>query len=441
MTKPIYKSFLAGALLMAVSATASFGQYYPQPSYQNQGSVAPQLDNLVAPVALYPDSLLSQVLVACTYPQQLADASQWLSQSGYLQGEQRLQAAQQQNWDPSVQALVAFPDVLQRLTQDPQWTSELGNAFLNNQAAVMNAVQEMRERAQQSGRLQSTPQQTVNIENYGGERAIEIASANPEVLYVPSYDPAYIWGAPSYGYYPSLSYPSWGFGFGSGISLGGFFGGYRGSYGGYGNRYGGWGWGSNWRDRRVTVNNDFFYRNRFNGYQDGRYSSGSNIWRHDNNRGNAFAAGYSRGYGNQQQSFNGNYRQQGFRSNQQVTPQQQYSQPRSFGQNRQQRSFEQNPQPSAVRQAPQQQAPQQQNFRPRSFDQSQQQLTQPRSFQQTPQQFTQSRSFQQAPQQQFSRPARSEAQQQRFEQRNSSRNDGAGVQRSDQQQNFGRNHR
>jgi len=228
MTKPIYKSVLAGALLMAVSATANFGQYYPQPSYQNQGGVAPQLDNLVAPVALYPDSLLSQVLVACTYPQQLSAASQWLSQAGYLQGEQRLQAAQQQNWDPSVQALVAFPDVLQRLTQDPQWTSELGNTFLNDQAAVMNAVQEMRERAQQSGRLQSTPQQTANIENYGGERAIEIVSANPEVIYVPSYDPAYIWGAPAYGYYPSLSYPSWGFGFGGGIALGGFFGGYHG---------------------------------------------------------------------------------------------------------------------------------------------------------------------------------------------------------------------
>jgi len=170
------------------------------------------------------------------------------------------------------------------------------------------------------------------------------------------------------------------------------------------------------------VNNDFFYRNRFNGYQDGRYSSASTIWRHDNNRGNAFAAGYNWGHGNQQQSFNGNYRQQGFRSNQQLTPQQQYSQPRSF-----------------------QQAPQQQYSQPRSFQQApQQQYSQPRSFQQAPQQqYSQPRSFQQTSQQQYSRPANSQPQQQRSEQRSFGRNNRASAEHSDQQSNFagGRNRR
>ena len=507
MTTRMYKPVLVGAILVAFAGTASFGQYYPQPAYQDQNYRAPQLTNLVAPIALYPDSLLSQVLVACTYPEQLLAASQWLSQASYLQGEQRLEAAQQQSWDPSVQALVAFPDVLQRLTQDPQWASQLGNAFLNNQTAVMNAVQEMRLRAQQSGRLQSTPQQTVNFANYGSERAIEIISANPEVIYVPSYDPAYIWGAPSYGYYPSLSYPSWGFGFGSGIALSGFFGGYRGGYGGvygggygggYGNRYGGWGWGSNWQDRRVTVNNDFFYRNRFSGYEGGRYSSGSTTWRHDNSRGNGFVGGgYNTGQGNRgqfegrgnrdrQQSFNNNYRQQDTRSNQQVGPQRQLNNavPRQsnnaalqqFG-NTGSRRFNNN---EGSQQFSRPQVQQQQQFtQPRSFQSvpqqqfgrsqnTEQQMSQSRSFQQqvpqqqgtrpqmtqpqyTQPQMSQPRSFQQsAPQQQGSRPTYSQPQtSQRFEQRSFGGSDRGtaqqpsrqGSSRSDQQSGFGRNQR
>ncbi len=273
MTKSLNRTVLAGAFLIASTGMPAFGQNYPPQGYQYpEGYQSPQgyqdqyggqqLGNLLAPIALYPDSLLSQVLVAATFPQQIADASQWLSQFGYLQGEARLEAARQQNWDASVQALVAFPDVLQRLAQDPQWTSELGNAFLNNQAAVMSAVQDLRVRAQQAGRLQSTPQQVVNVENYGGERVIDIVPTNPEVVYVPTYDPAYIWGAPAYGYYPSLYYPTYGFGFGSGIAIGAFFGG---GYGGFGH----WGWGSNWREHRVTYDRDFFSRNRFNSYRDG----------------------------------------------------------------------------------------------------------------------------------------------------------------------------
>src|SRR5581483_5402933 len=131
-------------------------------------------------------------------------------QNKNLQGQQLIDAAKNQNWDPSVQALVAFPDVLSRLNQDIRWTTDLGNAFLAQQADVMNAVQRMRQRAQQAGKLQSNAQQTVNTETQDGQSAIDIEPANPQVVYVPVYDPAYIWGPPLVGIYPPLYYPPFG---------------------------------------------------------------------------------------------------------------------------------------------------------------------------------------------------------------------------------------
>ena len=112
-----------------------------------------QLDNLVAPIALYPDPLLGQVLAASTYPLEIVEAQQWLQQNSNLQGAQLMDAAKQQNWDPSVQALVAFPDALSLLSNDIRWTTDLGNAFLAQQADVMSAVQRMRARAQANGKL------------------------------------------------------------------------------------------------------------------------------------------------------------------------------------------------------------------------------------------------------------------------------------------------
>ena len=199
-----------------------------------------QLDDLVAPIALYPDQLLSQVLVACTYPLEIVEAQQWLQRNNNLKGTQLMDAARQQNWDASVQALVAFPDVLGRLNQDVRWTTDLGNAFLAQQADVMSAVQRMRARAQANGRLSSSAQQTVTTETQGGQSAIEIQPANPDVIYVPYYDPMYVWGPPAWGYYPSLYYPAFGFGFWPGINIGFCFGG----WGGWG--FGGWGWGWGW---------------------------------------------------------------------------------------------------------------------------------------------------------------------------------------------------
>jgi len=258
---------LAGGLLVAQQPAA------PAPAPAQMLSPE-QLDTLVAPIALYPDALLSQVLVASTYPLEVVEAKQWLQENGSLKGQQLTDAARQQNWDASVQAMVAFPDVLTMLNQDVQWTTALGNAFLAQQADVMAAVQRMRARAQANGRLSTTPQQTVTTQTQGGQAAIDIAPADPQVIYVPVYDPAYVWGPPAWGYYPPLYYAGYGFGFYPGINIGLYFGG----WGGWG--WGGWGWGPNWFGGGIFINGGFFNRYGFGG---GLYAGGLGraAWQHD----------------------------------------------------------------------------------------------------------------------------------------------------------------
>jgi hypothetical protein len=277
------------AILLAFLPAGSIllGQAPPPEAPPAQAPQAPaaqtvspeQLDNLVAPIALYPDSLLSQVLVGATYPLEVAEASQWLQQNRNLQGQALVDAARQQNWDPSIQALVVFPDVLNRMASNIRWTTDLGNAFLAQQADVMNAVQRMRAQAQAAGRLSSNPQETVTDQTQDGRTVIEIAPANPEVVYVPTYDPAYIWGPPAWGYYPPLYYPAFGFGFGSGIYIGAFFGGLG---------WGGWGWGPNWFACNVFERPFFFNHygfHDFGGYRGyggfGGGFRGGNVWAHN----------------------------------------------------------------------------------------------------------------------------------------------------------------
>ena len=246
------------------------------PSDQAQAVALPpqQLDNLVAPIALYPDPLLGQVMAASTYPVELVEAQQWLQANGNLQGPQLMDAAKQQNWDASVQALVALPDVLAKLTQDIRWTTDLGNAFLAQQADVMSAVQRMRARARANGKLQSNSQETVTTENQEDQAAIEIQPADPQVIYVPTYDPSYVWGPPSSGYYPPLYYPSSGYWFGPGIDIGLCFGGWGG--------WGGWGWGPNWFGGGLFINAGFFNRYGFHhGYGFGGGFQGRTAWAHD----------------------------------------------------------------------------------------------------------------------------------------------------------------
>jgi hypothetical protein len=234
---------------------------------------ADQLDDLVAPIALYPDQLLGQVLAAGTYPLEVVEAQQWLQQNRALQGARLLDAARQQNWDPSVQALVAFPNVLTLLNRDIRWTTDLGNAFLAQQADVMNAVQRMRSRAHASGRLESTPEQSVTIQTQDGQSAIEIQPANPQIVYVPTYNPAYVWGPPVMGAYPALGYPgtSYGLGFNPGVLIGAIFSGLL--------SFGGWGWGLNWLAHALFLNNLFLGHFGFGGFGGGL--GGRTAWVHN----------------------------------------------------------------------------------------------------------------------------------------------------------------
>lgn len=171
------------------------GQAYPQQNYgqaptQAQPLNAAQLEQLVAPIALYPDALVAQVLAAATYPGQVAEAGHWRRTQGYASPDQIATGADVQNWDPSVKALTAFPQVLAQMERNLQWTTDLGNAYYNQPQDVLEAVQVMRLRAQAAGTLQSTPQQSVR--EYQGY--IQLTPANPQVVYVPTYNPWTVYG-------------------------------------------------------------------------------------------------------------------------------------------------------------------------------------------------------------------------------------------------------
>jgi hypothetical protein len=254
-----------------------FGQQPPELPPPGQALAPDQLDDLVAPVALYPDPLVSQILVASTYPLELVQALQWLQRNPGIAGAALTQAAEQQNWDPSIQALLIFPDLVKRLNQDITWTTNLGNAFLNQQADVMDAVQRMRSKAQQAGKLSSTPQQTVTTTSDNGQPEIVIQPANPQMIYLPNYDPAYFWGPPLYYPYANWFYPPYGggayWGFGMGIPMGMYFGG---GWGGWG----GWGWGFGWGGHNLMINNNFIHRYNFNSRGIGSLT-GTSAWSHD----------------------------------------------------------------------------------------------------------------------------------------------------------------
>lgn len=157
-----------------------------------------ELEQLLAPIALYPDSLLSQILMASTYPLEVVQAQRWAKQNSNLRGLELAQALEGRTWDPSVKSLIDFPDVLDMMNDKLDWMQSLGDAFLAQQADVMAAVQTLRQKAQAQGSLKTTPQQTVTDSN----QVIVIESASPEVIYVPAYDPTVV-----YGYWPYPAYP------------------------------------------------------------------------------------------------------------------------------------------------------------------------------------------------------------------------------------------
>src|ERR1700746_356400 len=151
-----------------------------------------QLDSLVAPIALYPDSLLAQVLAASTYPLEIMQLQQWLTKNPGLKDKALQDAVMKQPWDATVQAMAALPDVVKRLSDDIQWTTDLGNAVLAQQSDVMDAVQRMRAKAQQKGNLNTTEQQKVETKVVENKSVIVIEQSKPDVVYVPSYEPTVV---------------------------------------------------------------------------------------------------------------------------------------------------------------------------------------------------------------------------------------------------------
>ncbi|MGH9834902.1 MAG: DUF3300 domain-containing protein, partial [Blastocatellia bacterium] len=237
---------------------------------------ADQLDALVAPIALYPDPMLSQVLVASTYPLEIVQAQQWVQQNSKLKDSALADAAKKQDWDPSVQAMVALPDLLKRLSDNVKYTTDLGNAFLAQQSDVMDAIQRMRVKAKDSGKLVSTEQQTVETKTEESKTVVVIQPASPEVVYVPSYNPTAVWGAPAYPY-PPYYYPPYTAGgviaasaisFGVGMAVGAIWG-------------GGWGWGCGWGGNDININNNFINRNNFNNVNNINRGGNRNTWQHN----------------------------------------------------------------------------------------------------------------------------------------------------------------
>jgi len=235
-------------------ATAPFGY-----AGQDDAAAAPppeaakqtpkQLQQLVAPIALYPDALVAQALAAATYPAEIVEADRWLGEHSDLKGKKLAKEVNKQRWDPSVKALVQFPTVLASMDKNLAWTSSLGDAYVNQPKEVMDAVQAMRGRAQRAGNLKTSAQETVTAQG----KTIVIEPANPEVVYVPEFDPWLVYGAPlavwpGWYPYPGLFIGGPGIAFGVGFGIG-FFGGF------------GWGWhnwGFDWNHRTVIYNHNTY---------------------------------------------------------------------------------------------------------------------------------------------------------------------------------------
>jgi Protein of unknown function (DUF3300)/Chaperone of endosialidase len=244
------------AFLLSVPP-AAMAQSPPQPAtapaQADQLLKPEQLDALVAPIALYPDTLLAEILMASTYPLEVVEADRWAEANKSLKGDALKAAVDKQSWDDSVKSLVATPSVLEMMSTKLDWTQALGNAVLAQQPDVMDAVQRLRAKAQANNKLISTPQQTVSTQQQDGQQAIVIAPTDPDTIFVPYYDPSVVYGPWSYPAYPPYYWPAPGYIAGGIIATGIAFGaGYalrRWVSGGYR-----WGGGVNWGNRNININ-------------------------------------------------------------------------------------------------------------------------------------------------------------------------------------------
>ena len=238
-----------------------------------------ELDQMMAPIALYPDALLSQILMASTYPGDVAEAVKWSKDNPDQKGDDAVKEVQTKPWDPSVMSLVAFPSVLDMMGQKPDWVQTLGDAFLANPDAVMDTAQSLRNKAKDQGNLETTKEQTVKVEEDAGQQIIIIEPTNPSVVYVPAYNPTIIYGSWWWpGYMPYYYRPA-GYGFATGVMTGIGFG------IGIGITNALWG-NYSWRNHRVDINvnkynNINVNRNRLN------TSSRNTTWQHNSSNINS----------------------------------------------------------------------------------------------------------------------------------------------------------
>ena len=254
------------ALVSLCSLLAAAAQPVPALAPASSPLTAAQLERLVAPIALYPDPLVAQILMAATYPLEIVEADRWLQipANAALKEDALAAALQQQSWDPSVKSLVSFPKVLRIMDSNLDWTEQLGDTFLAQQADVMDAIQRLRQRAQAAKSLASTPQQMVSTE----DQEIIIEPVNPEIVYVPAYNPSCVYGAWPYPDYPPFYFEPWAgycvpadylLAFGAGFYPFGF-----------------WSWGYfEWRHHVIRVDHDRFQR-----FHTGHEPPGG-IWQHD----------------------------------------------------------------------------------------------------------------------------------------------------------------
>lgn len=237
-----------------------------------------QLDQMLAPIALYPDALLSQTLMAATYPLEVVEAARWTQANPNLKGDAAVAAVKDKSWDVSVKSLVAFPQVLSMMNNNLDWTQKLGDAMIGQQKDVAESVQRLRAKAAAAGNLKTTPQQKVTTQTSGSASAIVIEPANPEVIYVPYYNPAWAYGPWPYPAYPPVYYPPppnygaalmTGMMFGLGVAAGAaMFGGWH------------WGWsGVGWGASYTTVNVNRATSISVNNFDAARYRDGQ--WSHD----------------------------------------------------------------------------------------------------------------------------------------------------------------
>jgi uncharacterized membrane protein YgcG len=258
------------------------------------------LQSLVAPIALYPDALVAQILTASTFPDQIAVAVYWLQQNKSLTGSALMQAVDKQSWDPSVKALTQFPSVLSNLAENLAWTSSLGEAYHNQQADVMTAIQTLRAEAKAKGNLKTTPQVTVVQQS---PQVIVIQPTNPQIVYVPQYNPAVIYGTPYVvpGYTAGDVVAAGIIGFGAGIAVGAMMSG----------GCCGWGyssWNCGWHGTAVVYHGGAYYGNSawHGGYYNNGYHSSNgynNSFNHNNYNNNYNHSNYNNNFKNSGNSY------------------------------------------------------------------------------------------------------------------------------------------